>query len=110
MDGSNGWFRAGYEDRVGFGYGPWDMSISVLTGGYGFWSIYNPDVETVFRALLEMINTTDPEVREHLQIHYEKNYWSKYERPRNIDFSQKEDAGRQSVLIQFLPSLYYIIQ
>jgi hypothetical protein len=32
MDGSNGWFRVGYRKRVGFGYGPWDMSIAVLTG------------------------------------------------------------------------------
>ncbi len=109
MDGSNGWFRVGYENRDGFGYGPWDMSISVLTGGYGFWSVYNPDAEAVFEALLEMIDSNDPEVRKHLQDHYEKSHWHKYDRPRNIDFSQKEDAGRQSVLIQFLPSLYYYI-
>lgn len=70
------------------------MSLSVLTGGYGFWSVYNPDVETVFEALLEMIHTTDPGVLKHLQGHYEKSHWYKYERPRNIDFSHKEDAGR----------------
>ncbi len=105
MDGSNGWFRVGYSGRTGFGYGPWDMSIAALYGGYGFWSKYSRDVETVYRALVEMLCSSDSEVLKHINDYYEKNHWHLYSRPRKIDFSRMENNGCQSVLIQFLPSL-----
>ena len=31
MDGTNGWYRINYSGKSGFGYGPWDMSVTVLT-------------------------------------------------------------------------------
>lgn len=105
MDGTNGWFRVGYNERIGFGYGHWDMSIAVLTGGYGFWAKYNKDVETVFCVLREMLESNDPDVRKHMTEHYEKNYWCNYERPLEFSFEDQENPNTQSVLIQFLPSL-----
>ncbi len=46
LDGTNGWYRVNYLGRLGFGYAPydWSMSRSVLTSGYGFWAKYNPDI------------------------------------------------------------------
>ena len=105
MDGSNGWFRVGYEERPGFGYGPWDMSIAALTGGYGFWSVYNPDVKEVYQALFGIICSNDPQMRMHVKDHYEKNSLYKYSKSQQSDFSKMEDVGYQSVLIQLLPSL-----
>lgn len=104
MDGSNGWFRVRYASRPGFGYGPWDMSLSALEGGYCFWSLYNCDVKTVFQALFKMICSNDPVIKKHVNCHYEKNHWNKFTRPKNIDFNKMDNEGLQSVLIQFLPS------
>ena len=55
MDGTNGWYRVGYRGRIGFGYGPWDMSVVVLTGGYGFWSKYNRDLGMLFAARKQVV-------------------------------------------------------
>ena len=105
MDGSNGWYRVGYKGRVGFGYGPWDMSIAVLTGGYSFWSKYSKDVETLFCVLREMLESNDPEIRQHVKSHYEQNRWYHYSRPHEINLQDIENPYTQTVLIQFLPSL-----
>jgi len=105
MDGTNGWFRVGYNGRIGYGYGPWDMSIAVLTGGYGFWAKYNKDVDAVFCSLQKMLESNDPDVRKHVIEHYEENYWLHYKRFRLFNFQDKENPNTQSVLIQFLPSL-----
>lgn len=108
MDGTNGWYRAGYSGRAGFGYGPWDMSLAVLKGGYGFWSVYNKDVQKIFVALAEMVKSNDPEIRSHMLEHYETSYWSQFKRPHDIDFKKPDDPNTQSVLIQFIPSLCFI--
>ncbi|MEW6668908.1 MAG: hypothetical protein AB1512_27175 [Thermodesulfobacteriota bacterium] len=109
MDGTNGWYRVGYAGRPGFGYGPWDMSSSVLEGGYGFWSRYNPDVERVFSALCRMLESDEPEIRRHVIEHYETHHWFQHRRHHDIDYKNKENPATQSVLIQFLPSLYFMI-
>lgn len=41
LNGSNGWYRVNYSQRVGFAYGPSDLSISFPTGGYSFLGEYN---------------------------------------------------------------------
>ncbi|MCE5265734.1 MAG: hypothetical protein LLG97_19670 [Deltaproteobacteria bacterium] len=108
MDGTNGWYRVNYDGRPGSGYGPGDMSISILTGGYGFWSRYNADIQKLFVGLMNMLESNDPEVRKHVIEHYEMNYWSQYKRLHDIDFRKKANPHAQSVLIEFLPSLCFI--
>ena len=108
MDGTNGWFRVGYDGRTGFGYGPLDMSIAALTGGYGFWSKYNHDIEKLYSSLLAMLNSNDPEVREHVREHYETNYWSHFKRPHSINFSKHPlSVSTRRVMFQLLPSLCF---
>lgn len=106
MNGTNGWYRVGYSNRKGFGYGPFDMSIAVLTGGYGFLSKYNNDIERVFCALIKMIESKNPDIREHVIEHYENNVWKDYKHYRSFDFHNKDNPNTQAVLLQFLPSLY----
>jgi len=108
MDGTNGWYRVNYSGKEGFGYGPWDMSIAVLTGGYGFWSRYNPDLQKVFVALMDMLKSEDLEIIKHVSNHYATNHWNKYKRLPGNDFLKRDDTKTQSMLIQFLPSLCFI--
>jgi hypothetical protein len=110
MDGTNGWYRVDYSGKAGFAYGPWDMSIAVMTGGYGFWSKYNVDVERVFVAFFRMLESTDSDVRQHVIDHYETSHWSQYRRKSGNDFKNLDDQKTQSLLIQFLPSICLIIR
>lgn len=108
MDGTNGWYRINYADRKGFGYGPSDMSIAVLIGGYGFWSIYSSDTQKIFTALSDMLKSKDPEVRKHVINHYETYVWKQHNRAREFDFEKPDDSKTLSILIQFLPSLCFV--
>jgi len=108
IGGSNGWFRVNYLDRKGFGYGPWDMSITMLTGGYGFLSNYNSNFESLFRSLLKMLASNDPIVLGHVEKHYERNHWENRKHVKSIEFSDKSNPSMQAVLIQFIPSLCYM--
>lgn len=108
MDGTNGWYRVNYSGRKGFGYGPWDLSIAVMTGGYGFWSRYNTDLQEVFVALMNMLKSTDPEIRKHVNEHYETSHWNQYKRIHDSDFEKPGNPKTQSVLIQFLPSMCFM--
>lgn len=109
MDGTNGWYRLSYSGRAGFGYGPGDMSLAVFAGGYGFWFVYNKDIEKVFSGFLNMLESKNPDLRKHLVEHYETNGWSKYARTHGVNFGKKDDAETQSFLIQFLPSLCFMV-
>ena len=108
MDGTNGWYRIGYLKRQGFGYGPWDMSISSLTGGYGFWSRYNNNFEKLYRALLIMTSSRDPAICKHTAERYEKNLWKNYLRKHAFYFEKTSSVNTQRIFIQFLPSLCFI--
>ncbi|HBE44892.1 MAG TPA: hypothetical protein DDW17_05410 [Deltaproteobacteria bacterium] len=108
MDGTNGWYRVGYSGRTGFGYGPWDMSLSILTGGYCFWSKYNQDIKKLCILLIDMLNSNDPEIHKHIADHYETNYWNNFKRPKTIDFKNLKNPRTQSIFIQFLPSMCFI--
>ena len=108
MDGTNGWYRVGYSGRTGFGYGPWDMSLYVFEGGYGFWSKYNNDIEKVFNTAVEMFKSKDPEIRKHLIDHYEMNYWIQYQRKSGRDFKTGKNPATQVFLMHFLPSLCFM--
>lgn len=105
MDGTNGWYRVDYSRRKGFGYGPWDMSIAALTGGYGFWVKYNKDIRKLYCSLYQMVDSSKPEIRKHVIEHYEKNSWRDYKRFRLFNFQDLDNLETQSILIQFLPSM-----
>jgi len=62
IDGSNGWYRVNYSGRAGFGYGPGDLSIAFMRGGYGFLKKYNTDLGQVVEAEWVMLRSADPEI------------------------------------------------
>lgn len=105
FNGTNGWYRFEYLKREGFGYAPYDQSISAVTGGYCFWSLYNSDFALLRKSLWEMIKSSDSLVLEHVANHY-GTYYSKCERTYIRDFDQ-ENAFTHSVdLLQFLPTFF----
>lgn len=57
LDGTNGWYRVNYSNRVGFGYAPYGSSISALNGGYGFWSRYNGEVSNILNNIWQKIES-----------------------------------------------------
>ena len=63
MDGSNGWYRVNYAGRAGFGYGPGDLSIAFMRGGYGFLKKYNADLGRIVMAEWIMLRSTDPDIK-----------------------------------------------
>ncbi|NOT84683.1 MAG: hypothetical protein HOP02_07900 [Methylococcaceae bacterium] len=108
MDGSNGWFRVGYLERVGFGYAPNDQSIAALTGGYGFLSEYNSDIGELFCKLEVMINSTSANIRKHVIDHYESNYQNNYSKIRSADYSDLNNSETQADFLNFYPAQYNI--
>lgn len=76
FDGTNGWYRVEYSKRKNFGYGPNDLSITALTGGILFWSYFNNDLRKIGNSLYALLHTSDPQKRNFLNQHYEKNHWS----------------------------------
>lgn len=107
MGGKNGWFRVSYSERKGFGYEPWGMSRSVLTGGFGFWSAYNKNIELVFKSIIGMLKSNDPIVKRHVEEHYERNFWYEYKRIKSLNFEDKNDSNTQRVMLQLLPSMCF---
>lgn len=75
MDGANGWYRVGYQKREHFGYGPSDLSMSALTGGFGLWSQFRPEMKSLMSYLFGMLRSGKQEVRQHVMMHYEMNRW-----------------------------------
>jgi|GEM_PF-2773598 len=57
MDGTNGWFRVGYDGDPDFGYPPYGLTNSIITGGYGFWAEYNHDMGRIMNSLWDMISS-----------------------------------------------------
>lgn len=62
MDGSNGWYRVGYEGRKAFGYKPWGMSGVIASGGYGFLAFESNAMRTRLAELYAMMTSTDSEI------------------------------------------------
>lgn len=107
MDGTNGWYRVEYSDRNGFGYGPWDMSIAAMRGGYGFWMELNADLIDVFTASYQMFLSSDPSIRQHVMERYERSFWNNYERTSQFDFTDSSDPGTVRHKMEFYPSLCF---
>ena len=103
MDGTNGWYRVGYHN-TGFGYAPYDLSVSAITGGYGFWSEYNTDTTTVMTRLWDMINSTDPAIIAYVDQYLSGNHYDNYVRTTGSDYNHTTSLG----LLEFLPSLAYM--
>jgi len=97
VDGSNGWYRVGYHGP-GFAYGPHDLSMAGPTGGYGFWTKYNPDIEKINLALWKLVTSTDPKLVAHREAHYGK-YWKDYKRVGSFSV----DMATSINLLYFLP-------
>jgi len=53
-DGVDGWYRAGYIGRKGFGYAPGDMDIHFVGSSYGFFGVYNQKVYDWMEAWVEV--------------------------------------------------------
>lgn len=61
IDGTNGWYRVGYAGNPGIG--PYELSKSYLTAGYGFWANNNDDLKRLMATgwnKVKNMPTTDP--------------------------------------------------
>ncbi len=115
FDGTDGWYRVGYSNRLNYGYGPSDLSIASLTGGFAYWSIYNSDVRLITNSLYCLIHSDDSIKKKFLNQHYEKIRWNndsstnlpKREQLHNFAnaFNHEADSATLSVLLSFYPSI-----
>lgn len=99
-DGTNGWYRVGYHGP-GFGFAPYDMSISAVTGGFLYWSKYNPDIEKLKPALWYHVS----ENTDHWKRYYGRLFYE-YKRTRALDLMNIKSYD-SIFLLQFLPVLVY---
>jgi len=99
MDGTNGWYRVDYNSKAGFGYAPYDLSSSIMTGGYGFFEKYNSDIRRIMDSLWNYAQKED------ISNPYLCGCYLNYERgccnsnPFNFENSKN--------LLMFLPSYDY---
>lgn len=59
LDGTDGWYRVNYVNRVGFGYAPGQLSTSVINGGYCRWSRHDKRLREICTALWTLMQA-DP--------------------------------------------------
>jgi len=62
-DGSNGWYRAGYENGTGNcqpGQAPYSLAWSFPTGGYPQWGEFNYIIRSLTTRLYELFKSTNP--------------------------------------------------
>jgi hypothetical protein len=62
-DGSNGWYRAGYENGTGgcrAGEAPYSLAWSFPTGSYPQWGAFNATIRALGRQLYTLFNSEDP--------------------------------------------------
>ena len=104
MDGTNGWYRVNYSGRVGFGYAPYCSATSVLSGGYGFYQNYNPDVDLVMTSLYNTIHSEDATIRNFVHNNYEHVTWLNYKPNRIYNFSSP-NIRTKPILLEFYASI-----
>lgn len=102
-DGTSGWYRVGYNNRSRFGYAPHVFSVVFLTGGYGLWGRFNPDIDRVMNAVWKVIDSTDPQVVEFRKQHY-GNIYSEYQ-PTVPDWPKTTSI----YLFQMLPTVITVL-
>ena len=103
FDGTNGWYRVGYEGREGYGFGPSDLSYAAMEGGFGFWAEFNDDISTINRVLLKLLMATelkDRHLAEHRSEHYGA-FWSRKKRRWSLEL----EPGKSTAMLQFMPVL-----
>lgn len=62
-DGSNGWYRAGYENGTGgcrTGEAPYSLAWSFPTGSYPQWGAFNGTIQALGKQLYTLFNSKDP--------------------------------------------------
>lgn len=62
-DGSNGWYRAGYENGTGGcrqGEAPYSLAWSFPTGSYPQWGAFNSTIQSLSKQLYILFNSTAP--------------------------------------------------
>jgi hypothetical protein len=99
-DGTNGWYRALYAGREGFGYPPYGLSVAAITGGFGFWAEFNSEIAKIDIGLWNMINSDAQKVSEHKRRNYGQGY-DKFMLTPFPDFNTKDSLE----LLMFLPVL-----
>ncbi len=106
--GVNGWYRVGYSGRKGYGYGPSDLSIAALTGGFAFLAQYNKDVGHLYRKLADMVLCGSDKDKRWLREHFSGNRYKNYKRFRLPFFSKRtggKSDSKEILLLTFVPSL-----
>lgn len=103
FDGKNGWYRVNYSNRNGFGYAPYDLSLSGINGGYCFWAHHNNDLEKLRTELYKFIKSNDAEVVAHREKY--GSYYNNFERTKATNFRSDNTIGALN-LIKFLSTFY----
>lgn len=92
MNGTNGWYRVGYQGRKNYGMAPYGLSKTIPVGGYGFWNRFNPDIGKILTAFWQWAQeakaTNDPDF-----LKYYSN-----------GFFYKNGSSLQ-LLLEFLPTI-----
>lgn len=102
LGGANGWYRVNYNNRPGFGYAPYDLSISIPTGGYFFLSKYDLNFIPLRERLLEIFLSNNPE-----EINFRERYYGSYYQ----DYQRTLPSfslSTSSVFLMFLPTFFPI--
>jgi len=111
MDGTDGWYRVGYAGRPNFGYGPGDLSISVLTGGYGQLAGRDIRFDRAIRRLEFLMSSESFLGMSHLRQRYATNRWqndpqtSEPIRMPEFEVEDPTDTVWAAVRCQFFASL-----
>jgi hypothetical protein len=72
-DGSNGWYRAGYENGTGQcrpGDAPYGLAWSFPTGSYPEWGAFNSAIRSLSKQLYTLFNSNDPKAETFVEKHY----------------------------------------
>lgn len=96
INGSNGWYRVGYAGRSGFGYAPYDLSVSAIGGGWFFLSEFCPYLEKIEAGVANVLQSTARTLARFRRDNYGA-YWWDYRRTYATAFDD------QMCLLQFLP-------
>jgi hypothetical protein len=101
FDGTRGWYRVDHDVGTGGcreGYPPFGLSEAFATGGYVFWSDYEPRLGTLGSRLEKLFQSKAKEDADFVAARYE-------------NFSANTSASNRALhLFQFLPSLVGVRQ
>lgn len=102
IDGSNGWHRVGYSNRVGFGYHPYAQSESFAAGAYCRFAQYSPGIQQICDGIYTLTVTSDPELVAYRKDTFEYNGTSDYKKAFSASFDVKKISAS---LLSFYASL-----